>query len=72
MVLYRIPIDSDQCISCGIAASRCPTNARVLARVLANDRVQTSCNAVEAVFPEELYAAVHRAARGCPVNAIII
>lgn len=72
MVVYRVYINKDLCIGCGIATSRCPTHARVLARILANDRVKRSRNAVEATIPEELYDRVKRAANGCPVNAIIV
>jgi ferredoxin len=72
MGVYRVYIKQDLCISCGLATSRCPTHARELARILSNDRVKRSRNAVEAVFPEDLYDRVKRAADGCPFNAIII
>ena len=72
MCVYRVYIKQDQCISCGIASSRCPTHARELARLLSNDRVKRSRNTVEAVIPEDLYDRVKRAADGCPVKAIII
>ena len=69
---YRVYINRDLCISCGIASSRCPTHARELARILSNDRVKRSLDTVEVFIPEELYDRVKRAADGCPVNAIII
>ena len=33
MVKYRVTINKDQCTDCGIAAGRCPTHSRVLARI---------------------------------------
>lgn len=72
MVKYRVRIDRNICINCGIETGRCPTHARVLAKILANERVKTTENKIEATFPEDLYNSVKEAAECCPVKAIII
>ena len=69
MVKYRLSINRDLCIDCGIAIGKCPHHARVLARILANDECE---NELGIIFSENLYDQVKQAAEGCPVKAIII
>jgi ferredoxin len=65
-------IDRDICVNCGIETGRCPTHARELAKILANERVEITEDKIEAIFPEDLYNSVKEAAECCPVKAIII
>jgi ferredoxin len=69
---YRVFIDKDRCIDCGIDAGRCPTHAHVLAQLLSDKRVERSEETNTSIIPEDLYLRVKRAAEGCPVKAIII
>ena len=69
MVKYRLTINRDLCIDCGIAMGQCPHHARVLARILAYDGCE---NELGIVFSEDLYDQVKQAAEGCPMKAINI
>ena len=68
--MYRVTIDRERCIACGIVAGRCPTHSRVLARIL--DQQSEDATMLTGIFSQELYARVKRAAESCPVKAIII
>ena len=73
MVKYRVIINRDRCVDCGISVGRCPTHARVLARVLEQDRKQTSEERPSmGVFSEDLYDYVKKAIDACPERALII
>jgi ferredoxin len=72
MVKYRVFINKDLCIDCGIETGRCPTHARTLARILANNRVNKSKDVFMAVIPEDLYHIVKQVSENCPVKAIIV
>jgi len=72
MTRYRVFIDKDRCIDCGIDAGRCPTHAHVLAQLLSDKRVERSEDTNTSIILEDLYPSVKRAAEGCPVKAIII
>jgi len=72
MAKYRVFIDKDRCIDCGIETGHCPTHARELARLLANNRVTRGLNAVTAIIPEALYSRVKQAAAKCPMHAITV
>jgi len=72
MAKYRVFIDKDRCIDCGIETGHCPTHARELARLLANNRVTRGPNAVTAIIPEALYSRVKQAAAKCPMHAITV
>jgi len=69
---YRVFIDRDRCIDCGMDAGRCPTHAHVLAQLLSDKRVEKLENPNIAIIPEDLYSKVKLAIEGCPVGAIII
>lgn len=69
MVKYRLKINRDLCIDCGIATGHCPHHARVLARILSKNGDE---NELGIIFSEKLYDQVKQAAEGCPVKAIII
>ena len=72
MAKYRLSINRELCIDCGLSTGRCPPHARVLAIVFAKSLEKTYENEVGIIFPEALYPQVKKAAEGCPVNAIII
>jgi ferredoxin len=72
MVKYRVSINKNLCVNCGTETGRCPTHARVLAKILADERVKTTGDTIEAVFPEDLYPSVKAVAECCPVKAIVI
>lgn len=72
MAKYRVFINKDRCIDCGIDTGRCPTHARVLARILANNRVTRAPDVFMAIIPEELYHRVKQAADKCPMHAITV
>ena len=72
MTKYRVYIDRDLCVDCGINTGRCPTHARLLSRLLSDDRVEKSQNTNVAIIPEDLYQSVKDTAEACPVKAIIV
>ena len=72
MTKYRVFIDKDLCIDCGIDAGRCPTHAHVLTQLLSDKRVERSEDMNTSIIPEDLYPSVKRAAEGCPTKAIIV
>jgi len=72
MTKYRVFIDRNLCIDCGIDAGRCPTHAHVLAQLLSDKRVEKLKKSNVAIIPEDLYQSVKRAAEGCPAEAIIV
>ena len=73
MVEYRLVIDKDRCIDCGLSSGRCPTHARLLARILKENNKKTSNERIlVGVFSEEDYDQVKKLAEGCPEKALII
>ena len=72
MVKYRVFINKDLCVDCGIETGRCPTHARTLARILTNNRVNKSKDEFMAIIPEDLYQSVKQVSENCPVKAIIV
>jgi len=68
MVKYRVIVDRDRCISCGISIGRCPTHARLLSQLLTKDQEGMSMG----FFSEDIYDRVKKLAEACPVKAIII
>ncbi len=72
MVKYRLTINREVCIDCGLTTGRCPPHARVIALVFAQSPNHTYENDVGIIFPETLLPQVTKAAEGCPVNAMII
>ncbi len=69
---YRLTINRDVCIDCGLTTGRCPPHARVIALVFAKSLERTYEDDVGIIFPEALLPHVTKAAEACPVNAIII
>ncbi|MFX0203036.1 MAG: ferredoxin [Candidatus Hodarchaeota archaeon] len=65
---YRVIVNRDQCIDCGIATGQCPTHAKMLARLLNTNQVGLSGG----VFSEDVYDRVKQLVDACPVNAIKI
>ncbi len=73
MVKYRVVINRDRCVDCGISVGRCPTHARSLARVLGQNRKQTPGERPSSrVFSEDLYDYVKKLVEACPEKALII
>ena len=72
MKKYRLTINREACIDCGLATGRCPPHARVIALVLAKSLNNTYENDVGIIFPETLLPQVTKAVEGCPVNALLI
>jgi ferredoxin len=72
MVQYRLVIDKDRCIGCGLSSGRCPTHARLLARILKKNNEKMSERMVVGVFSEEDYDQVKKLAEACPEKALII
>jgi ferredoxin len=73
MVKYRVVINRDRCVDCGISVGRCPAHARLLARVLGQNCKQTSGERPSmGVFSEDLYYYVKKLVEACPEKALII
>jgi len=68
MTRYRVIINRDQCVDCGISTGQCPTHAKTLSQLLSQNREGVSVG----VFSEEIYDRVKQLAEGCPVKAIIL
>ena len=65
---YRIIVDRDRCVDCGIATGRCPTHAKMLSCLLSTNQAGSSMG----VFSEDIYDRVKPLVDACPVNAIKI
>jgi ferredoxin len=73
MVEYRMVVDRDRCTDCGLSTGRCPTHARLLARILKENNEEMSLErTVVGVFSEEDYDQVKKLAEACPEKALII
>ena len=73
MVEYRLVIDKDRCIDCGLSSGRCPTHARLLARILKENNEKTSNERIlVGVFSEKDYHQVKKLIEACPEKALII
>lgn len=68
MVKYRVTINRDLCIDCGIATGHCPTHAKELSRLLKKDQESQSMG----VFLKPLYDHVKQLVDACPTKALII
>ena len=68
MMKYRVIINRDRCIDCGISTGQCPTHAKTLSQLLSANRKDMSVG----VFSEDIYERVKKLAEACPVKAIII
>jgi Fe-S-cluster-containing dehydrogenase component len=73
IVKYRVVIDKNRCVGCGISTGRCPVHARLLARVLETN-VQKTCGErqIMGVFAENIYNYVKQLVESCPEKALII
>jgi len=76
-VTYRIVVDRNTCIACGLAPSLCPQvfelgedNGRN--RVTNRYNEKTSEEKSVGVVPEDHYECVKEAAEACPVQAIAV
>lgn len=68
MTKYRVVINRDPCVDCGIATGRCPTHAKTLAQLLNQNREGASIG----VFSKGKYGRVKQLAEACPVKAIVV
>jgi ferredoxin len=68
MTEYRVIINRDRCVDCGISTGKCPTHAKTLSQLLSQNRESVSVG----VFSEDIYERVKQLAEACPVKAIII
>ena len=68
MAKYRVTINRDLCIDCGIATGHCPTHAKELSRLLQKEQESQSMG----VFLEPLYNRIKQLVDACPVKALII
>ena len=72
MAKYRLVINKDRCTDCGISAGRCPTHARLLARILTdNNEKKSGKRILMGVFSEKDYDHVKKLAEACPEKATI-
>lgn len=73
MAKYRLIIDRERCTDCGISTGRCPTHARLLARILTkNNEKKSGKRTLMGIFPVEDYNQVEKLAEACPEKALII
>jgi len=73
MVKYRVVIDKNRCVDCGISTGRCPVHARLLAQVLeTNDQKICGERQIMGVFVENIYNYVEQLVESCPEKALII
>jgi ferredoxin len=68
MTKYKVIINRDRCVDCGISTGQCPTHAKILSQLLSQNREGVSVG----VFSEDIYDRVKQLAEACPVKAIII
>ena len=70
---YRVVIDLERCIDCGISVGRCPGYAKVLVRILKPDVEKTNNKWPSmGVFDETTYEYVKKLVGLCPEEALII
>jgi ferredoxin len=68
MTKYRVIINRDRCVGCGISTGQCPTHAKTLSQLLNQNQEGVSVG----IFSEGIYDRVKQLAEACPVKAIII
>jgi ferredoxin len=68
MAKYKVVINRNRCVDCGISTGQCPTHAKTLSQLLSQNRKGVSVG----VFSEDIYERVKRLAEACPAKAIII
>lgn len=68
MTRYKVTINRDRCVDCGISTGQCPTHAKTLSQLLNQNRTGT----FGGVFSEDRYDRVKQLAKACPVKAIKI
>lgn len=77
MAKYKVTVDRQTCIACGVAPSLCP-EVFVLGQDTGRNMVTqkystaTTEEVSTGIIPEELYECVKQAADACPVGAIKI
>ena len=73
IVKYRVVVDKNRCVDCGISTGHCPVHARLLAQVLETN-AQRTCGQrqIMGLFTENNYDYVKRLVESCPEKALII
>jgi len=67
MTKYRVIINRDRCVDCGISTGQCPTHAKTLSQLLSQNREGNA-----GVFSDDICDRVKKLAEACPIKAIII
>jgi len=77
MTGYKVVVNRDDCISCGVAPSICSQvfelgedNGKT--KIVSKFDKKTTLNTSEGEVPDELYNCVKEASDSCPVQAILI
>jgi ferredoxin len=68
MTKYKVIINRDRCVDCGISTGQCPTHAKTLSQLLSQNREGVSIG----IFSEDIHDQVKQLAEACPAKAIII
>ena len=73
MKKYRVVIDPERCIDCGISVGRCPTHAKLLVKVLKPDfsKLKHGLKSM-GTFDETLYSYIEKLVNSCPEQALFI
>lgn len=77
MARYKVIVDRDKCISCGVAPASCP-EVFVLGedngknQIVPRYEIEHDEHISIGIVPEELYDCVKAAAESCPTSAIKI
>ncbi len=74
---YKVTIDRNKCLGCGVAPTICPSVFKLGTdngknRVIEKYSIRTDDNISVGEVPEELGDCIKSAAQSCPVGAIII
>jgi len=67
MKKYRVVIDPERCVDCGISVGRCPTHAKLLVKVLKPDfrKLRHGLKSM-GTFDETLYSYILKLVISCP------
>jgi ferredoxin len=68
MTEYKVIINRNRCIDCGISTGQCPIHTKTLSQLLNHDREGGSVG----IFSEDIYERVKQLTEACPVKAMII
>ena len=70
---YRVVIDPERCVDCGISVGNCPIHARLLAQILEPDSEKPKDRMLSmGVFDSKSYDYVKKLIGSCPEKALVI